>query len=237
MLPEVEKLVLVQNRDQRILAINKELAGIPLTEEDCKEKLVEDEQATAAAKLALQEVEVAINSLEIDVQTRKDSINKLKTQQFETKKNEEFWAMGEDIKRYEGEIDELEEKEINLMETAEELGGTYRKATASLEEMQESVAGDLESLAKLQKNLESERTSETEKRGKSAEPVDEDLLELYDRLIKAKNGVAVVGLIDGACNGCHMKVIQATVVDVKSEKAVAHCENCGRILYWWTDED
>ena len=115
MLPEVEKLVLVQNRDQRILAINKELAGIPFTEEDCKEKLVEDEQATAAAKLALQEVEVAINSLEIDVQTRKDSINKLKTQQFETKKNEEFWAMGEDIKRYEGEIDELEEKEINLM--------------------------------------------------------------------------------------------------------------------------
>ncbi len=237
MLPEVEKLVLVQNRDQRILAINKELAGIPLTEEDCKEKLVEDEQATAAGKLALQEVEVAINSLEIDVHTRKDSINKLKTQQFETKKNEEFWAMGEDIKRYEGEINELEEKEIDLMEKAEELGDVYKGAKTSLEEVQESVAGDLESLVRLQKNLESERALETEKRVKAAESVDEDLLELYDRLIKAKNGVAVVGLIDGACNGCHMKVIQSTVVDAKAEKSVAHCENCGRILYWWTDED
>ncbi len=237
MLPEVEKLVLVQNHDQKILAINKELAGIPLKEEDCKDKLVEDEKATAAAKLTLQEVEVAINSLEIDVQTRKDSINKLKTQQFETKKNEEFWAMGEDIKRYEGEITELEEKEIELMEQAEELGVVYEKAKASLEEVQETVAEDLESLAALQKNLESEKAVESEKRSKAIEPVDEDSLELYDRLFKAKNGFAVVGLTDGACRGCHMRVIQSTVVDVKAEKAIAHCENCGRILYWWTDED
>ncbi len=237
MLPEVEKLVLVQNRDQKILAIDKELAGIPLKEEDCREKLVEDEQATAAAKLALQEVEVAINSLEIDVQTRKDSINKLKTQQFETKKNEEFWAMGEDIKRYEGEIIALEETEIELMERAEELSKAYQDATNSLEEMQKSVAGDLESLATLKKNLETERAREAEERSKAIEPVDEDLLELYNRLFKAKNGFAVAGLTDGACRGCHMKVIKSTAIDVKAEKAVAFCENCGRILYWWTDED
>lgn len=237
MLPEVEKLVLVQNHDQRILAINKELAGIPLKEEDCKEKLLEDQEATAAAKLVLQKIEVAINSLEIDVQTRKDSINKLKTQQFETKKNEEFWAMGEDIKRYEAEISELEEKEMALMEEAEEFGAVHDKAAASLKEAEETVAEDLEGLAKLQKNLESEKEEEVVKQKTASEPVDEDLRELYDRLIKAKNGVAVVGLIDGACNGCHMKVIHSTLIEVKAEKDIASCENCGRILYWWTDED
>ena len=33
-----------------------------------------------------------------------------------------------------------------------------------------------------------------------------------------------------------MKVVKSTVIDVKAENHLAHCENCGRILYWWTDD-
>jgi predicted nucleic acid-binding Zn-ribbon protein len=73
-------------------------------------------------------------------------------------------------------------------------------------------------------------------RAMQAAEVDEDLLDIYDRLFKAKAGVAVVGLVDEVCQGCHMKVTKSTVVDTKAEKQVAHCENCGRILYWWTDD-
>ena len=48
--------------------------------------------------------------------------------------------------------------------------------------------------------------------------------------------MAVVGLVDEVCQGCHMKVTKSTIVAVKAEKQIAHCENCGRILYWWTDD-
>jgi predicted nucleic acid-binding Zn-ribbon protein len=66
--------------------------------------------------------------------------------------------------------------------------------------------------------------------------VPEVLLDLYERLFKSKAGVAVVGLVDEVCQGCHMKVVKSTVVAVKRESSVANCENCGRLLYWWTDD-
>lgn len=236
MLPEVEKLLRVQHHDQKIKSIEKELAGIPLEEEDIRDKLEEDEKALAEAKAKLQEAEIAIKNLELDVETRRDSIVKLKTQQFETKKNEEFRKMGKEIERYEAEISDLEDRELELMEQVDGEKKALVEARARYEENEKSVADEIEDLEALKKNLESDAEEEKEKRKELAAEVDEDLLYGYDRLFKAKNGVAVVGLIDEVCHGCHMRVVKSTIVDVKSEKSVAHCENCGRILYWWTDD-
>ncbi|MEM1442948.1 MAG: C4-type zinc ribbon domain-containing protein [Verrucomicrobiota bacterium] len=236
MLPEVEKLLRVQHHDQKLAALTKELAGIPLEEEDIKDKLSADQKALEEAKTALQQVEVAIKNLELDVETRRDSITKLKVQQFETKKNEEFQRMGVEIENYESEITGLEDQEIELMEQAEEQRNAFSEAKAKLAENEQSVAEEIEDLGSLAKKLESDIESEKVTRAEQAKDVDEDLLYTYDRLFKAKAGQAVVGLIDEVCNGCHTKVTKSTVVDVKAEKKVAYCENCGRILYWWTDD-
>lgn len=236
MLPEVEKLLRVQHHDQRLKAIEKELADIPLEEEEIRDKLSSDQKALEEAKLNLQKVEVAIKNLEIDVETRRDSINKLKVQQFETKKNEEFRKMGTEIERYEAEISELEDREIELMEEAEEQRKALREARAKFEENETSVEEEIEDLGTLKTKLESDAGMEQVERERHAAEVDPDLLYGYDRLFKAKAGMAVVGLVDEVCQGCHMKVTKSTVVDVKAEKRVAYCENCGRILYWWTDD-
>lgn len=236
MLPEVEKLLRVQHHDQKLAALAKELAGIPLEEEDIKDKLSADQQALEEAKTVLQQVEVAIKNLELDVETRRDSIAKLKVQQFETKKNEEFQRMGTEIENYETEITELEDKEIELMEEAEEQRTAYNAAKDKLAENKESVAEEIEDLGSLAKKLESDIESEKATRAGFAAEVDEDLLYTYDRLFQSKAGRAVVGLVDEVCDGCHMKVTKSTIVEVKAEKKVATCENCGRILYWWTDD-
>ena len=68
-------------------------------------------------------------------------------------------------------------------------------------------------------------------RSKLAEALDEDLLSLYDRLLKSKGGDAVVSADNSQCSGCHMKLVPATMINVQAEKEVTQCENCGRILY------
>ncbi|MEX2581134.1 MAG: C4-type zinc ribbon domain-containing protein [Verrucomicrobiales bacterium] len=236
MLAEVEKLLRVQHHDQKIKALEKELAGIPLEEEDIKQRLEENAKAVEEAKSTFQHTEVAIKNLELDVETRRDSIAKLKVQQFETRKNEEFRRMGSEIERYEKEISELEDREMELMETAEEQKKVLNEARRKVTEDEESVAEELEDLASLKANLEAEREAEIAERGKHEADVEETLLDTYRRLFKAKHGLAVVGLVDEICQGCHMKVVKSTVVKVKGDKRVATCENCGRILYWWTDD-
>ena len=41
------------------------------------------------------------------------------TQQFQTRKNEEFQALTNEIKRFEADIEKIEDREIELMEEAE----------------------------------------------------------------------------------------------------------------------
>ncbi|MDF1824675.1 MAG: C4-type zinc ribbon domain-containing protein [Verrucomicrobiales bacterium] len=236
MLPEVEKLLRVQHHDQKIASLTKELAGIPGEEESIRDKLTEDQNALEEAKAALQQVEVAIKNLELDVETRRDSITKLKVQQFETKKNEEFRRMGTEIERYGEEISGLEDQEIELMEQAEEQRKAFNTAREKLKENEQSVVEEIEDLGSLAKKITSDIEAEKVTRAGHAEALEDDLLYTYDRLFNAKAGQAVVGLIDEVCNGCHTKVTKSTVVEVKAEKKITTCENCGRILYWWTDD-
>ncbi|MDF1752230.1 MAG: C4-type zinc ribbon domain-containing protein [Verrucomicrobiales bacterium] len=236
MLPEIEKLIVIQHRDKNIVALEKEIASIPIKEEDLRDRLKEERDAVAAALANYQAVEVEIKKIELDVQTRRDSIAKLKVQQFETKKNEEFRAMGEEIVRYEGEVAALEDKEIELMEKAEELSEILEQAREELSDSEASVEEDISALHESKLNWEKELTTEREARSKLATGIDEDLLSSYDRMFKSRNGNAVVGLINGQCSGCHMKVTKSTVVSVKSGAEITYCENCGRMLYWWTDD-
>lgn len=236
MLPEVEKLVIIQDRDLKIRSIEKELESLPEEEADAREKLASDQAMLTAAKQAVQENEVAMKNLEIDIQTRQESIARLKVQQFQTRKNEEFRAMGSEIERYGREVTALEDRELELMEKGEQLKKTQSEAERVLAATREMVEEDLEATAKRRENLEAEKAETESKRREETKQVDPDTLDLYDRLFKSKGGLVVVGLQDGQCTGCHMRVIKSTVVAVKSENEIAYCENCGRILYWWTDE-
>jgi len=236
MLPEVEKLLRVQHHDQKIKTIDKELAGIPVEEADIRDKLVEDQRAVEAAKLEMQHTEVAVKNLEIDVATRRDSITKLKMQQFETRKNEEFQRMGTEIERYTAEIAGLEDREMELMEKADIQRKALDIARGKLKENEISVKEELEDLAELAAKLKADRAAEVAEREQHAGAIEEHVIDNYNRLFKSKNGMAVVGLVDEVCQGCHMKVVKSTVVEVKGENRLAHCENCGRILYWWTDD-
>ncbi len=231
MLPEVESLLIVQDRDQKIQALRKELAKIPRDKAQAEEKLSSDKKAVADAKLAYQENEVATKNVELDIATRRDTIGKLRVQQFETKKNEEYTALGNDVIRYEEMVDTLETTELELMEKADELRATHVKAIANLAETQVLVDKDIVDLEAKGSESTARLDEFLAERAELVQQVDDSLVALYDRLLVSKGNDPVAPLKGSQCKGCHMKVTQTTMVNVQAEKAVAQCENCGRILY------
>jgi predicted nucleic acid-binding Zn-ribbon protein len=87
---------------------------------------------------------------------------------------------------------------------------------------------DLEAKAK---TLDAQLQALTAERTELAAKVDEDLLELFERLFVSKGDAAVVALEHEVCTGCHMKVTTQTAHRVKNGKEIVSCEQCGRILY------
>ncbi len=231
MLPEVRALLILQDRDRRLLALAKDLEKLPQDEVRVKTKLAGDEASVKKAHDALVDCEIRLKRLELDAGTRKTTIQRLKIQQFETRKNEEYQAIGHEITRYEKEADDLETRELELMEEMDGLRDKRKSAEAALAHTRNLVQEDIASIAQRRERMEAERAEVTAERDQFASQIAEDILPLYQRLMKTKAGLAIAPMHEGKCGGCHMKLIPSTVVAVQNAKEFTRCEDCGRILY------
>jgi uncharacterized protein len=231
MLPEVRALLILQDRDRRLLTLAKDLEKLPQDEARAKSKLAGDEAAVKAASDALIDCELRLKRLELDAGTRKTTIQRLKIQQFETRKNEEYQALGHEVTRYEKEADELETRELELMEDMDGLREKRRSAEAALAHTRSLIEEDLASIARRRELMEGERAEVTAEREQLAAQVPDSILPLYQRLMNTKAGLALAPMHEGKCGGCHMKLIPSTVVAVQNGKELTRCEDCGRFLY------
>ena len=231
MQPELEQLLVLQNRQQKIRQIQTEIKTMPQQRQNLEAQLAASAAALNALKSKAQHLEMDRKTLELDAGTRRESINRLKTQQYETRKNDEFRAMGNEIERYEKEIQQIEDQELELMDQAEKV-----KAELAVEEKKaagarDSIARQMADLETKGKALEGQLNQLTTESSELASKVEEDLLSRFERLFASKGDAAVVALEHEVCTGCHMKVTTQTAHRVKNGKEIVSCEQCGRILY------
>ena len=229
---ELEQLLILQDRDKKIRQIRTEIETVTLRRSSLEAQLAASRASVEGLKHRVRQVEIDRKRLELDVGTRTETISRLKTQQYQTRKNEEFRAIGHEIERYENEIRKIEDDELELMVLADkvkaDLAEEEKKATAA----QNSIARQTADLEEKSKALESQLQGLSKERSELAGKIDEDLLGRFERLFKSKGDAAVVAIEHGVCTGCHMKVTTATAAQVRAGKEIVSCENCGRILYF-----
>lgn len=229
--PAIPKLLQIQERDQRIRHLQKDLKDIPNQQARAKMQLAGDQQAVDAASQGVKETEVKIKGIQLDVQTRRTTIKRLQDQQFETRKNEEFAALGHEIKRYEAEVTTLEDGELDQMEALESAKNTLQEKQGKLGETQKRVNDELKALEERGEGVKKRLEEVTAERKELTAPVDEDVLELYTRIFNKKGDAAVVPMENAQCGGCHMKVVVGVIQSLKQSQTLTQCESCGRILY------
>ncbi len=230
--PQIKQLIIVQNRDQRLLALRKDLERVPRDEIAAQASLKATQQAVTAASELLKQAELAVQKVELDIATRRTTVQRLKHQQFETRKNDEYTALGNEVLRYLAEIDDLETAQLELMERVDSQRQQLNAEQARMQRANTSVAAELAILAEKRSNLEAAVAEVAAERDGLISSVDHEISVVYEKLLRNKNGIAVVGVTGSQCGGCHMKLISATLVKVQAGLELAHCENCGRMLFF-----
>ena len=229
--PELEQLLILQDRQQKIRQIQNEIETVPLQRKSLEAQLASSAAEVEALKQRGRHVEMERKKLELDVGTRAETIARLKTQQYQTRKNDEFQAMGHEIERYENEIRKIEDEELELMVEADkikaELGAEEKKAAT----VKESITRQTKDLEAKSTTLQSRLEELTKESDEIADKIEEDLLGRFERLFKSKGDAVIVALEHEVCTGCHMKVTTQTAHRVRAGKEIVSCENCGRILY------
>lgn len=231
MLEAIEKLLALQDRDQRLRTLRQELQSIPL-EIAAKQKLIQDAASRLeAARSRAKAIEVEKKTLEVEISAKKDQIARYKTQQLQTRKNEEYSALSHEIETAGRVISGIEDKELALMEEAESLAPQLAAADKAHAEDKAKYEAQIATIREKEGNLKGRIDEMAAGRAALLDGIDEDLLERYERLFETKNARAVVAVEHDVCTGCHMKVTAQTSLALRSDKEIVSCPQCGRLLH------
>ena len=231
--PEMEKLLVLQEREQKKMRLEKELTAWPTEMKALEAKKADIRAAAERKKQEAQQTEVERKKLELEAESHRAKVARYKIQQFETRKNEEFQALGTEISREEKEIQEIEDRELELMDAGEKAKKAAAVEAETAKGREAEVSAKEGDLAKKKSELEGRMADLLKEIESLAAGVEEGLLGKYRRILANKKDAAIVPVVHGTnCGGCHMKLTQGSVLAAKGAKAGASCENCGRLLFW-----
>ena len=235
MLEIIEKLLILQDRDRRILRVSQELAHIGPERDGLKKKAAATQTALEAAKTRVKQIETERKQKDLEIEAKKSQIEKYLNQQLQTRKNEEYKALTHEIEMAKEVIFKIEDAEIVLMEQAEAAQKEVARATTEAAAAKKLVDDQIGQLNAREENLKKELAVLQSGRVALAEAVDESTRNRYERIFKSKGENVVVGIEHSACGGCHMKMPAQIVANCRAQAEIVTCPNGGRILYFKPD--
>jgi predicted nucleic acid-binding Zn-ribbon protein len=233
----IEKLLILQDRDRRIMHTRDQLARIQPERESLQGHASATQASLDAVKTKVKQVESDRKKLELEAESKKQQIERYSLQQFQTKKNEEYRALAHEIDTCKEGIAQLEDQQLELMEKAESLQKESGAAARQADDARKMSEGQLQNLAAREQNLRQELTELESNRNQLTAEIDERPLRHYERLLRNKGDNVVVGIEHGVCGGCHMRFPVQLLVSCQAAKELVTCPNCGRILYYTRDMD
>ena len=227
---DINDLLMVQQLDTKIMAIERELRDIPARKNEELTRLDEHKKSLEAANEGVKGKLSQIKQQELDVESCQQKITKFRQQQLDIKTNREFKAMETEVANVESKISGFEDQELVLMEELDALKASVAVRKADLVEEESAVNEDVVMLDGRAKELEAELGEEQGKREFAAKDINPEWLERYNLVMRSK-GTGLVKLEDGVCGGCHMKLPPALVHLVRRHDTMTTCDFCGRLLY------
>lgn len=234
--PALESLLILQDRDSKRLGLEAQLKSVPRDIAAVEQKIAAEKNAIETAKTELKELESKKKLLEVEIGSAEAKVGQYKTQQLSIRKNEEYQAMGHQIVTMQGQIAELEGKELEVMYSIDEAKKKFAQAEAELKANISGHEARIRTLREREASLSAElKTAQAEVAAARA-PVADFRLRVYDR-IAARSMPAVVPIRGAKCGGCHLKVSSevesaARGKGVDPNAVLPTCDQCGRIVYW-----
>jgi len=224
-------LLVLQSRDRDLRKSRQRLDNYPREQERLDREVAEAEARRTAARDELRAAEVTRQGLAQGAEEARTKIQRLRNQQLEVRKNEEYQALNHEIAALEERIDGIETEEIGLLDTIAEREETLRAVS-------EEVDRELERLQRERERLEEYEAEARAQIGKREEgvaaaraAVPGDLLQRYEGLLAQKKRFPVVVPLEGqVCQGCHLRVSNEVAGAVRDFEVVA-CDQCGRLLF------
>jgi len=228
---ELETLFELQEQDLRLLEKQREV--------DKYEKALAERQAAIAAcdariaELAAKRKQL-VNQRAFAERRVSDSQEQLKERRQRASRvrtESELRANEREIGAMQREIEEQEEILLQIMQQVDDVEAEIDKVRVTQTEFREADHRQVEEEASRIDVLKGEVAAQRDERNQIASALDSTLRKRYDLVLERRGGRAVVTVLNGSCQGCHMQVPPQIVIEVMRTRAVRVCPQCQRIIY------
>ncbi len=225
-------LIELQKIDARVFQLKKELFSHPARQKDLEAVFEKKKSNAKAAEGTLKAAQLQQKQKEGDLAQREEKILKLQGQLYQLKSNKEYSAMELEIKGFKADKSLLEEDILRLLDTVDAVKTMVAKEKEALSSEEKKFQADLAELNKKASELQIAISAEEEKRKTYTPNIEVRLLSQYERILKSREGVALVPIVNNACGGCHMGFPPQVVNEAQQHEKWIICESCARLIYW-----
>ena len=229
---EINSLIQLQDVDSQLMDLEELQGDLPSKVEDLSSRLEELNASIHSAKARITEIDSEIRQLEGHESDRRTKVVKLKDQLYLVKTNREYDALMSEIDHLEEEINTEENRELDLMQEKEQLEEQLKFDESQISELDIELKNQAGELEKRVASSKEEETRLSQEREKIVPTINSKFMSVYDRIRQAKNGIAVVPIVDHNCGGCHSRITSQHEAEIRNGEGVYQCSNCRRILHW-----
>lgn len=217
----------------------------------CKKKIIAQENqlrslqsALAAKKEEIQLTKIQSDRLELELQTRDESISKLRASLNTAKTNKEYAAVLTQLNTTKADNSKIETQVLELMRGLEEDNAEYEKIQGQIEEQKRVLEGVQQESEILAKEYQSEIAEVQQQWNQKAQEIPAEQLEIFRRVAETYDGEALA-IIEKqgdkttgySCGGCFMGITVESVNLLMTRDDVIRCPNCTRILVLSDSQD
>ena len=228
---DLEKLIQLEQVDREIGRVSAEVAALPKRVAEIEHQLADAKAKVEQARSAIKMQDSKRRGLESDIQSFQQKIAKFRDQSLDVKTNDQYRALMHEIEFAQTEIRKAEDKILEIMEGGELFDRQVKSSESTLKEQSAQVEKEKEEARALTAKDEARLQELQTQRGSLRSGVGDDLLSLYDRVLKARK-TALAEAREQRCTACYVLLRPQKWNEIKSGDEVLTCDTCGRILFY-----
>ena len=180
---------------------------------------------------AMEEASKGHKDLELDIEGRKEEIRKLRQQMQMVRNQKEYSASLNSIDAIQKMLTQQEDKLLAKLEAVENEKKRMEAASPTWLEI-ESRYEAINVRWQTEKRELEERLDRLQHEQKFLEKdLPEHLLTLFRRMLKLRQGLAVVPVEAKSCSGCHILLRPQQYADIVKGEELVRCDQCQRFIY------
>ena len=230
---ELQTLVHLQQFDTKIAGLEAEAMRLPKQIEAIQAAVAEAKKVVDTVKVRLDAARKELRAREKDLDDIAAKRSKSEGRLYEVKTNVEYSAVLTEIENIKAQKAQTEEEILALMERQESLVAEIREAESRLRGREEQGKRDEGVIRAKLAAVETELGGVRAERATVAGGLPRNVLTDYERILKARGGLAIAPVAASAiCGGCRVTIRPQAIQELKQATTLLHCESCGRYLYW-----